>query len=178
MCELSSTGESMPKSTLGFQPAIRIFFLGFWDNHDKFYEQTMILWFPQLCDNSIHHHDVIYSLCFPSLCIFASLILTPELLWPMILAYESGNEEKHHIFPWLENMNRFSFCFLNSTGRIWKSGCPRLNLKHQIVIFIIAFLAIHTLISVVTGCMLTGCRKWSALFWWKKNNERGEVLGI
>lgn len=44
--------------------------------------------------------------------------------------------------------------------------------------FFIAFLAEDTLISVVTGCMLTGCQKWSTLFWWKKNNERQEVLGV
>lgn len=44
--------------------------------------------------------------------------------------------------------------------------------------FIIAFLAIDALISVVTGCRLTGCQKWSTLFWSKKNNERQEVLGV
>lgn len=138
-------------------------------------------WFydcPQVYDKAKHYHDETSTLCFPSLWNLACFSLIPELPWPMIWRCMSQVKQSHHTVPDLKTWTDFPLWFINFTGCIWESGCQRLNLKHQIIVFVIVVLAIHTLISVVTGFMVTGCQKWPTLLWWKKNYERQEVLGI
>lgn len=138
-------------------------------------------WFydcPQLYDKAKQCHDETSALCFPSLWKLACFSLTPELPWPMVWCCLSQVKQSHHIVPDLKTWADFPLWFINFTGSVWGSGCQRLNLKDQIIVFVTAVLAIDTLISVVTGCVVTGCQKWPTLLWQKKNYERQEVLGI
>lgn len=113
-----------------------------------------------------------HPLCFPSLCNLASFSLIPEPPWPMIWCCMRQVKQSYHIVFDLKTWTDFPLWFINFTGCIWESSCQRLNLKHQLIVFVIVFLAIDTLISVVTGCMVTGCQKWPTLLWWKKNYKR------